>query len=646
MLIDTKDTEIDLTGDGKPDVFRRFDSEGRIVYFRREDYLATPPRKEIIEYSADRRTRIRKVYAGNALVEDEVSTFDGNEGLVRRETVKGGLRVVERFTSGLQAEVRVYEKKGSDWGLKSSSKEWTVFLQDAYPACSGAGSAAGSEDCDSAGAGAGNPAAGTGFQFYTNTHCQSGNDLRLGNVLRVDLRSCNTRDAQDAIRAATRSLAGTDGMLSCMQALNPNMAAKMITRLTSEGEPPRIRCAGDSGRLDLERELCPEGAGTSDADRQACLSLARSLRNRTGGFHTNSRPNDIFLTADDPVLNESTRTIDVGDSGAATAAAGLNPVLAGTIFHELIHACGHSGGPHHNEPHFGDEVYGCSAICGGDTRALTEEGCSACLRAEGNSLPRSHVRAQCGQFPPAEPMRKLRTAESIVTLIDRCDSQFDFSRRRPVLGASQPACDHLRSLPEFAQACPSRPIPYDSEFLTCQRNLRALAGRLTREAFHSARRAGKYDVMMSYFTSDHLPSVGRNAQGRPTLVTHTLTITEDLDRYEGERNIFVHAMMVDGFCSEVLNEENLTTQRIRAIRNQYDQKVGNPTVIGATPERGAIAFRLGRGPNAASYAQPVLNRGHYTAETDDPARVRSYCGLLNTHRSRFISNGSVLRSGS
>ncbi len=387
-LFYTKLTEVDLDADGTPDVLRSYDESGRIRETVFNGKVRGRPVRWRTTWSRDRSLRVLDQYEGSRHVrrqEVELSPRDGTSRVrVKNFSAprpEGGFATltVDEVASALPTRAHYSLQPDGGWKLVKTEAlpremhEVSSSFIDSYPACTG------SDDRGRGWCYAQAYASSFGvpdLNLYYGTECRETVDhfgvyeahtLYLASGYTVDLNSCSTPAAVDAIRRATTEVA--PAMLQCLYALNPDMGSRAYSAIL--GQIP-IHC-GSPDRRDSYCRVNQARGGCSGAGGSAAAT---------------SSDGHIVFTLADPVSPDP--------------AAGLY-TLTSTLLHETLHASSAEHGgwcdAHHNSHGVwgspDDAIYGCVLACAGNSLSayLSREQCQACL--EGGSIPET----QCDRLP-------------------------------------------------------------------------------------------------------------------------------------------------------------------------------------------------------------------------------------------------------
>ncbi len=284
---------------------------------------------------------------------------------------------------------------------------------------------------------------------YTLLTCKTGETIYTPSGFRIDTASCSDPQEIENIQKALREV--TEKRFTCLAQINPRFVDDCLTRSLIP-ERPRIRCGhgmgqmtpqeqqdvdnacqteqGDkkmlcmhdvreSGQADRYAEQFCKDASTA-AKKQECKTTAITFYNTTNGFAWEAKPGDFFLTGLDPMLTRMSRKPLSSPMGYYEKSK-----LVDVIFHEILHTCGHDGGPGHNHPHYNDDVYGCTALCSGKRGQITREGCQQCLNVTQNPQNATGTNANfCNQFSKDDVLSSLRRARELhETIIRDCLGQ-------------------------------------------------------------------------------------------------------------------------------------------------------------------------------------------------------------------------------
>ncbi|MBI3543864.1 MAG: hypothetical protein HY075_11380 [Deltaproteobacteria bacterium] len=432
----TRLSEVDASGRGKPDVFRTYDADGRMVKSVYED---SPSRgiTETLTIDEAKGQWTRRFTVGHTLIRQEIEQYGNSERLVSRESVwssnKDGRldrRLVETYP-GPDTDTREFALEGGKWVEKRHDRKLTVYFGPAkspgaqYADClKDAGKVKGGSVTE-----CGKfldqliDISKTDYTAYTNLKCDDpkGKQVFLPEGFRIDTDSCGSDPfVQAQLASAVKQLQAD---MKCIGGINPEVQKQLAKKVAERR--PRINClngvqtAADSplGKR-LCDELAPHAVGSG-----GCLQKVQGLMDpKTGAFFHPATPNDVYLVMSDPKVQlkrieqdariEADHKIDkenifnpaerdkVYDEILAkkkqSALAYPNESLAGTMFHEFLHLagiphndkevqCGPVKKPQHNcylgGAYQQDAVYGCHSMCGGTnaTSHWTKEGCLACV---------------------------------------------------------------------------------------------------------------------------------------------------------------------------------------------------------------------------------------------------------------------------
>lgn len=515
LLRATRVAEVDLEGDGKTVVNRRFDGDGRLVELTVTRKNFTPPRVESVTIergATERRTRVET--QGPRVVLRQIEQLAAGGKLVRRETLW------DEQSKGFFTSRTVEEPEGSNLVLskfrrEGDSQEWTLLERQTHagdyaekrqtPAQKkraqlkeqAAGRAGGAKnferyyecvknrksgDAASCEVLSGLPLAELQLAEmvvpkYAELACERDGVLSLPNGYGIDLKSCRKKDDPDTeadenaelidgIRAAVNTATGP--MLSCLREVNKPLAQRFALAL--QERRPTLYCAQEEARFPV-KTYCK-----SSDDGAACEKTMRRHRETEGAFFSETQPNAIFFTRNDPVVDGQ----HIEDDGS-------NATLGGILFHETLHACSHSMSPpdapleleghNANPPSFTDAVFGCGGLCGGESERLTRESCVACVgtKVNGQENPDAkRLMQQCQAFPLAEKKRTLKLISEIDSGLDGCERQLSLKQKDS--SASTEGCDALESWDIVSKTC-GKLHPDNRE---CRLKLRALTASLAR----------------------------------------------------------------------------------------------------------------------------------------------------------------------
>lgn len=376
LVAQTNSTHLDLNGDGTVDLIRRYNTSGELVESTWTDSSKKPARIEHYLVSGDKRTRTTTFYNGTKLEKRIVERFSSQGKLVRRDTTdKTGL--ASELLSPLKTRVIIYEltqltNGDSSWIYKRSYMKPSIFFDnDAEPGCP---------------APAPSIIDGLGQNMAAAGPAPKGSDVVFGNGFRMDGETCKDHASRERIKEATDMV--VNHYLPCLARHNPNMAKKMADMMAKR--KPRVRCLMQNPTPVLN-DIC---RGESGAVDYTCVAERRKLASPDGpgAFFAPDQPDDFVLVNHDPV-------------GAPPYIA---PRVASAMFHEMIHQCGHTGAPDHNEQAhletLNDEVYGCHLLCTNadyDQGKVHKESCEACIAADGNT-PSAESQSACSKLMPVQ----------------------------------------------------------------------------------------------------------------------------------------------------------------------------------------------------------------------------------------------------
>lgn len=464
----SKFTHVDLDGDGKADVVRQWKANGHdLKTIKYIDRTQTPSVWEVVDftkkpYQVTRKVQALKIVMGAETADQDIlistSHYDWNGGLLKTEILsdpenKNWTKKIVTTREDMFLVRKEFSKSGSQWKVDNEEKTFSLFLQRAnnefeekYVNCLKEKNIDANLDCSNF------VRANVIENFvniaskYTQLTCQAGDEIFTPSGFRVDAASCgNSPAAMNKIKNAVRKV--TEENMKCLAALNPEFAADCAAAF--QEKRPKVFCAqgytsGSRTVEDFANKLCEGRSGS-------CQSDMRQMYQVTGGFYDGGLPNNLYLTGDDPNRRDPPWN------------ASSEKQLVSTLFHEMLHSCGHDGGRYHNHPHFNDEVYGCEALCGGDASRLTREGCQSCFsaRASRRGLRRQYWpphrnvaqarrqktkdRNYCNQFPKEAVLRNLTFAMDLRTVLMPCDLNSDGSECAIEL-RNQLATDRFKNL--------------------------------------------------------------------------------------------------------------------------------------------------------------------------------------------------------
>jgi len=370
---------------------------------------------------------------------------------------------------------------------------------------------------------------------------------------RIDINSCSTPDSRQRLELASRKV--TEEKMKCIAQINPNFARDCTKAFLLKR--PKFICVQskiNSDGFDSYANLfC-----SSSNDKTNCREKIEKITKISSGFYDNVRPNEIYLTGIDPTVPNWTKH--------------HSKVLETTIFHEMLHSCGHPGGKYHNHPQMDDDVYGCDALCGGNTATLSEEGCIACVtsskKSEESKKAIKNDKEFCQQFPKEIVLRHLLQARLMEEAIKNCPN--NALETKACLDKIQETIfkEHLSDL------CGKKPKAEDFASLdwrqSCINKIRLKMAQEIREAGKVAQKTRPEDLMNAMailaLGSSNRFLTKRDKQGK-------------LQREIGYRNSCSELKMIMkmvilssmGFCQELQGLEK--EKEIKKLRAEYEDDI-------------------------------------------------------------------------
>ena len=472
LTTQTRLTHIDLDRDGRVDVVREFKPNGELKSFSMIQYREGGVRLvEENDLSQLPWQSTMNVFRKNSSIDGEGQLV---ESIIKKFDPFGRLTFYEheynemlndspdiKMTTAFVNEETVettYRRQAGQW-VKVEENRLPRFLHQSnlsipsqnYADCLTANGRGNIQECEQY---AGIDPIGEFSSFaarYSNLNCVRDQELFSPSGFRVDLASCTrpastlielgpgpsggrqqrpVRSARDILDQAMRNV--TEERMACLATLNPEFARDCTAAMLEKR--PQIVCANGminnalsgSGMENYQNAVC---AGRTGRALTSCRANAVTMLRGTAGFYDSSIPNNLYLTSIDPTL-----TTDWTDR--------KQDELESTLFHEMLHSCGHPGGSNHNHPHFNDEVYGCEAMCGGSMTRLSKEGCLACVskrsrvasrrlavwppatNATEHSARRASDREFCNQFPSESVLQPIGIAyDSLSFLTQECNGR-------------------------------------------------------------------------------------------------------------------------------------------------------------------------------------------------------------------------------
>lgn len=343
-VVETRETHLDLDGDGAADLVRKFDGDGRVIAYSMRYPSGTEERYH--EENGGRiRVTERLVPQGHWERVEEHWIYENF--WTRRETLSGPTpgeperKIVETSVPPL-LNIVTYVKEGKGWRRESTRTEPLTHTggskkkQEApapAPEANPLPLPAAAQDirqCPSPQAPTPPGEIGTcpwysrlpirpdrfdDLESVVPIECRNGWNMELNNGFRIDLTTCGASPAR--IEWARRLTQDMYAVMRCANTLNGDMGAQFANAISSRR--PRIRCLQGLNEEQIRR-ACSEEPGPD--------SCAQTAASSAGGFQQSGSNNIILLRDTNP---------DEYDSG-------LPPL----VVHELMHMM---GVPHHEAFH-------------------------------------------------------------------------------------------------------------------------------------------------------------------------------------------------------------------------------------------------------------------------------------------------------
>ncbi|MBI2520794.1 MAG: hypothetical protein HYV97_10270 [Bdellovibrio sp.] len=480
VLNTTKLTHIDLDGDGKIDLIRAFDSDG----FNIKDLILIHSRQPFI-MSKWHYSYMPKIFNGETLLytsdnpeleigkqlEKHSIIYDGFDR-IKSETHQylEAKKKIEIVFSDLEKTIITSELRQGQWVEVKSEQSLSLdayktvgqveqerqamrtLVKREYVDCLAhrpSGDGGNLTNCQSLVEMDMIRNAALFARNYALLTCKTGDTIYTPSGFRIDTASCSDPQEIENLQKALREV--TEKRFTCLAQINPRFVDDCLTRSLIP-ERPRIRCGHGMGQLTPQEQqeadiTCQNDSGdakkwcyhglreseqprryaeqfcrdaSTPAKKSECMATAIRFYNSTNGFAWEAKPGDFFLTGLDPMVTRMQRK-------PLSAPMGFNEKssLVDVIFHEILHTCGHDGGPGHNHPHYNDDVYGCTALCSGKKGQITREGCQQCLNVTQNPQNATGTNSTfCNRFSKEEVLSPIRKARELHERIMKdCDKE-------------------------------------------------------------------------------------------------------------------------------------------------------------------------------------------------------------------------------